>query len=48
MRYLNNENTPFRAYITNLGKYTEGNTVGEWVTFQPQKKSFRTPLRALV
>ena len=24
---------PFEAYITNLGKYNEGELVGEWVKF---------------
>ncbi len=32
-RYEQERNYPFAAYITNLGKYNEGELVGEWVKF---------------
>lgn len=31
--YNDNHDCPFEAYITNLGKYNEGQLVGEWVKF---------------
>lgn len=33
MIYENNESVPFRAFITNAGKYSEGELVGKWVDF---------------
>lgn len=33
MQYLHNHDCPFEAYVTNLGKYNEGELVGEWVKF---------------
>ena len=33
MKYLHNHDCPFEAYVTNLGKYNEGEFVGEWVKF---------------
>lgn len=47
MRYLNNENTPFRAYITNLGKYTEGNTVGEWVDLPTTRDKLQDTMKRI-
>lgn len=32
-KYKHNHDCPFEAFITNLGKYNEGEMVGEWVTF---------------
>ena len=32
-RYNHDKDYPFAAYITNLGKYNEGELVGEWVKF---------------
>ena len=32
-RYNHDHDVPFEAYITNLGKYNEGDLVGEWVKF---------------
>lgn len=29
----NDLRAPFRAFVANLGKYTEGETIGEWVNF---------------
>ena len=31
--YDHNQDYPFAAFITNLGKYNEGELVGEWVKF---------------
>ena len=31
MAYEYGHDCPFEAYITNLGKYNEGELVGEWV-----------------
>lgn len=31
--YEYDKNYPFAAFITNLGKYNEGDLVGEWVKF---------------
>ena len=31
--YDHDKNYPFAAFITNLGKYNEGELVGEWVKF---------------
>ena len=33
MAYEYDHDCPFKAYITNLGKYNEGELVGEWVKF---------------
>lgn len=33
MGYNNNHDCPFEAFITNLGKYNEGELTGEWVKF---------------
>lgn len=33
MAYSYNHDCPFEAYITNLGKYNEGELMGEWVKF---------------
>ena len=35
-----NEPLYFRAYITNLGKYNEGELVGEWVDFPIDEDEF--------
>ena len=31
--YDHDKDYPFAAFITNLGKYNEGELVGEWVKF---------------
>ena len=41
MQYRNNAEVPFSAYITNLGKYTEGRTEGEWVDFPTTKEKLQ-------
>ena len=33
MGYSHGSECPFVAFITNLGKYNEGELVGEWVKF---------------
>ena len=33
MSYSYDHDCPFEAFITNLGKYNEGELVGEWVKF---------------
>lgn len=33
MGYEYDHDCPFEAFITNLGKYNEGELVGEWVKF---------------
>ena len=33
MGYSHDSEFPFAAFITNLGKYNEGELVGEWVKF---------------
>lgn len=33
MAYSYNHDCPFEAYVTNLGKYNEGELMGEWVKF---------------
>ena len=32
-KYKHNYDCPFEAFITNLGKYNEGELIGEWVKF---------------
>lgn len=32
-KYNHDHDVPFEAFITNLGKYNEGDLVGEWVKF---------------
>ena len=38
---------PFEAYITNLGKYNEGNLVGEWVKFPTTQEEFEGALERI-
>ena len=33
MAYSYDHDCPFEAFVTNLGKYNEGELVGEWVKF---------------
>lgn len=39
--------TPFKAYITNLGKYNEGELVGKWVPFPVSKEYFDDVLKEI-
>ena len=47
MQYRNNAEVPFSAYITNLGKYTEGRTEGEWVDFPTTKEKFQETMKRI-
>lgn len=38
MKYENDDKVPFRAFITNLGKYKEGELVGRWLDFPTTNK----------
>ena len=39
----------FEAFVTNLGKYNEGELVGEWVHFPTtEEEMFSFPLRAII
>lgn len=38
---------PFAAFITNLGKYNEGELVGEWVKFPTSAEEIRTVLDSI-
>ena len=35
------------AYITNLGKYTEGELIGEWVEFPISSEQFQDVLKRI-
>ena len=37
----------FRGYITNLGKYNEGELIGKWITFPITKKELDKALREI-
>ena len=37
----------FEAYVTNLGKYNEGELVGKWITFPITKKELDKALREI-
>ena len=39
--YSYNKDYPFAAFITNLGKYNEGELVGEWVKFPPTAEEMK-------
>lgn len=41
MKYSYNHNCPFEAYITNLGKYNEGELIGEWVKFPTTQENLK-------
>ena len=47
MAYEYDHDCPFEAYITNLGKYNEGELVGEWVKFLPRQKICKKYLNEL-
>ena len=38
---------PFAAFITNLGKYNEGELIGEWVKFPTSAEEIRTALDSI-
>ena len=41
MPYEYGHDCPFEAYITNLGKYNEGELVGEWVKFPTRSEDLK-------
>ena len=38
---------PFAVFITNLGKYNEGELIGEWVKFPTSAEEIRTALDSI-
>lgn len=47
MAYEYDHDCPFEAYITNLGKYNEGELVGEWVKFPTTSEDLQKYLNEL-
>ena len=47
MAYEYGHDCPFEAYITNLGKYNEGELVGEWVKFPTTSEDLKKYLNEL-
>ena len=43
--YDHNQDYPFAAFITNLGKYNEGELVGEWVKFPTTAEELKESCR---
>ena len=43
-KYEYDKSYPFAVYITNLGKYNEGELVGEWVHLPTTAKEMKIPL----
>lgn len=41
MAYNDEHDCPFEAYITNLGKYNEGELIGEWVKFPTSQEELQ-------
>ena len=48
MAYEYGHDCPFEAYITNLGKYNEGELVGEWVKFPTTSEDLQKVFEALL
>ena len=46
MAFAYDHDCPFEVFITNLGKYNEGNLVGEWVKFPMHISDKRSPFPA--
>lgn len=46
-RFNYEHDCPFEAYITNLGKYNEGELVGEWVKFPTTKEHIQEVLKRI-
>ena len=44
--YSYNKDYPFAAFITNLGKYNEGELVGEWVKFPTTAEEMKGGIQA--
>ena len=47
MAYEYDHDCPFEAFITNLGKYNEGELVGEWVKFPTTSEELQKVFLAL-
>ena len=45
--YDHDKDYPFAAFITNLGKYNEGELIGEWVKFPTSAEEIRTVLDSI-
>lgn len=45
--YDYNEDHPFAAFITNLGKYNEGELIGEWVNFPTTAEELKAALDSI-
>ena len=41
MAFAYDHDCPFEVFITNLGKYNEGNLVGEWVKFPTTEEELK-------
>ena len=41
MAFAYDHDCPFEVFITNLGKYNEGNLVGEWVKFPTKEEELK-------
>lgn len=46
-RYNHDKDYPFAAYITNLGKYNEGELVGTWVEFPTTAEELRSAFKRI-
>ena len=46
--YSYNKEYPFAAFITNLGKYNEGELVGEWVKFPTTAEEMKEVFRRIL
>lgn len=47
MKYEYQHDFPFEAYLTNLGKYNEGELIGEWVKFPVQEEILHSVLKRI-
>jgi len=47
MAFAYDHDCPFEVFITNLGKYNEGNLVGEWVKFPTTEEELKRYLKEL-
>ena len=45
--YNYDHDSPFEAFITNLGKYNEGALVGEWVKFPTTHENLQDVFRCI-
>ena len=45
--YEYNRDYPFAAFITNLGKYNEGELIGEWVKFPTTAEEIKAALDSI-